>query len=622
MATGNILSAQINVTAPGAKEAFEGVAKSTLAVNDALKQLGAQGALNTKSVADAMVKLKTIIASTSDPAQLQKLNIAMAALQNTAKNIPPTLDKVNVSSLRASSSALNLSHSLGLIPAESSHLTHGLESIIFSFERMKEQTGSTEGGLKELASVVGGGLGLSLLITGISFLAEKFIDTVDATKESEDALKGFESQIDNVKDSVKGLANQLQFLNELAGINIKISGLGDLVKLQGESTAQRQLISDLSDQRQKLLDIGTKIVESETLNGEDLIKAQKKNADEIKSVDEQISQARNKQTIIYRQIAEQRVEDQKDADKKAEEARKKYLAQLKADLEFEEAMWKNQADKIKKIFDQKFNTTDLDQKTRIKVGVDINEDPLATDFGEKFQVISKDIQARVKALTESNPILIRAHAQVELTIDQKKLIEFIQNVNTQVKSLAVDLVSSAAESIGEALAGGDIMKGLQSFVNTIASALASIGKQFIAIGITAQIAQKALAFLFEHPALAIAAGIALEIAAGALRKSISGGVKGFVAGGYTGAGGKYEPAGIVHKGEYVIPAHAVQRLGIQHLNNLAFGNNIRGYASGGFVTGGIPGNGCNVQVSGQFRIIGNDLVLVLANANRSQGRLT
>lgn len=54
----------------------------------------------------------------------------------------------------------------------------------------------------------------------------------------------------------------------------------------------------------------------------------------------------------------------------------------------------------------------------------------------------------------------------------------------------------------------------------------------------------------------------------------------YSSGGYTGDGGKYEPAGIVHKGEYVINAAATKRLGLGYLNSL------NGYASGGLVGGG------------------------------------
>lgn len=41
-----------------------------------------------------------------------------------------------------------------------------------------------------------------------------------------------------------------------------------------------------------------------------------------------------------------------------------------------------------------------------------------------------------------------------------------------------------------------------------------------------------------------------------------GGVLGFSSGGFTGHGGKYQPAGIVHRGEYVMPRETVQRFGI------------------------------------------------------------
>lgn len=47
--------------------------------------------------------------------------------------------------------------------------------------------------------------------------------------------------------------------------------------------------------------------------------------------------------------------------------------------------------------------------------------------------------------------------------------------------------------------------------------------------------------------------------------------KGFAQGGYTGNGGKYDPAGIVHKGEYVMTKEATARLGVANLNRLNYG---------------------------------------------------
>jgi len=46
---------------------------------------------------------------------------------------------------------------------------------------------------------------------------------------------------------------------------------------------------------------------------------------------------------------------------------------------------------------------------------------------------------------------------------------------------------------------------------------------------------------------------------------------GFAEGGYTGPGGKYEVAGVVHRGEYVIPAESVSRIGVPMLDSIAKG---------------------------------------------------
>lgn len=75
---------------------------------------------------------------------------------------------------------------------------------------------------------------------------------------------------------------------------------------------------------------------------------------------------------------------------------------------------------------------------------------------------------------------------------------------------------------------------------------------------------------------------------------------GFASGGYTGDGGKYQAAGVVHKGEFVMNKEATQRIGVGNLYKL-----MRGYANGGVVgsssagySGSAVGGGTNVNVSG------------------------
>jgi hypothetical protein len=63
---------------------------------------------------------------------------------------------------------------------------------------------------------------------------------------------------------------------------------------------------------------------------------------------------------------------------------------------------------------------------------------------------------------------------------------------------------------------------------------------------------------------------------------------GFADGGYTGAGGRLEIAGAVHKGEYVFDAANTNRIGVANLDRL------RGYADGGYV-GSTPANNNSPQ---------------------------
>lgn len=62
---------------------------------------------------------------------------------------------------------------------------------------------------------------------------------------------------------------------------------------------------------------------------------------------------------------------------------------------------------------------------------------------------------------------------------------------------------------------------------------------------------------------------------------------GFARGGFTGSGDKYEPAGVVHKGEFVFTKEATSRLGITSLMSL-MKSAERGYASGGYVGNNHP----------------------------------
>ena len=72
-----------------------------------------------------------------------------------------------------------------------------------------------------------------------------------------------------------------------------------------------------------------------------------------------------------------------------------------------------------------------------------------------------------------------------------------------------------------------------------------------------------------------------------------GGLVPFALGGYTGAGGKYEPKGVVHGGEWVAPDWMVQQN--PELISTLEAARLRGYSDGGSVGGSIVPSSNNLQ---------------------------
>ena len=92
----------------------------------------------------------------------------------------------------------------------------------------------------------------------------------------------------------------------------------------------------------------------------------------------------------------------------------------------------------------------------------------------------------------------------------------------------------------------------------------------------------------------------------------------FDAGGYTGDGGKYEPKGIVHGGEFVFTKESTSRIGTDNLYAL-----MRGYANGGLVggasTGRAPMLGLQGRGSASGPIIQTSVVVSNEGGQQQQG---
>jgi lambda family phage tail tape measure protein len=84
----------------------------------------------------------------------------------------------------------------------------------------------------------------------------------------------------------------------------------------------------------------------------------------------------------------------------------------------------------------------------------------------------------------------------------------------------------------------------------------------------------------------------------------------FSSGGYTGDGGQFQPAGVVHKGEYVLKAAATRRIGVNNLDKLN-----QGYANGGYVGNAPMQGGVNINIKNEASAEGYNAV---AKATRNE----
>ncbi|CAM5767315.1 hypothetical protein BMIN10S_02184 [Bosea minatitlanensis] len=166
--------------------------------------------------------------------------------------------------------------------------------------------------------------------------------------------------------------------------------------------------------------------------------------------------------------------------------------------------------------------------------------------------------------------------------DQKKKIEDIVKANETLRE-SIEKVKRAQKDANEAAKffGDAVTDSLEDLIlngDKATDVMKNLVKQLAKAALQAALMGSGpLAGIFGTSGSNGAAGGIF----GALFKGFSGGggTGGlYASGGYTGPGGKNEPAGVVHKGEYVFTKAQVQKMGLGNLEALS-----RGYASGGYV---------------------------------------
>jgi len=184
--------------------------------------------------------------------------------------------------------------------------------------------------------------------------------------------------------------------------------------------------------------------------------------------------------------------------------------------------------------------------------------------------------------------MVRAHHEAKLEIERNGTLgamDALANYEAtaaNVYASVSDLVSNSFKGMEDALASF-VRTGkldFKSLADSIISDMMRIAIQQSVTGPLAGLLRDVLTPTLDIGAGSVSAAPWLSLASG----------------GFTGPGGKYEPAGIVHRGEYVLNQDATKRIGVGVLDRMN-----RGYANGGLVGGSPPasmlgGSAPNVSV--------------------------
>lgn len=206
---------------------------------------------------------------------------------------------------------------------------------------------------------------------------------------------------------------------------------------------------------------------------------------------------------------------------------------------------------------------------------------------DSYQNSVKDINKKddkdqylINAETRSQ-MLIKAEQNLEaqLKLIRMKGVEDERILRQQQYTDNISVYGTMFGQMGE-LVRGYAGESSGAYKTLLASQKAANLASAIMSGYTAiSAAWSSAPFPANLPAVAVA-----TTKTGVLQAAISS-ISGFSSGGYTGTGGKYDPAGIVHKGEVVFSQEDIKRWGGVSNVEAMRKSSMDGYANGGYVNG-------------------------------------
>jgi hypothetical protein len=403
-----------------------------------------------------------------------------------------------------------------------------------------------------------------------SILTDKFAGLFSSVEDGQGAVSKFVDFA--LKFSGIGLSDLLfgtEFLKDseaaaLAGeqLNTVLEDreiiLGDNAERLGENA---DLLFELTDktktlaERQKAAD---KIVENSKKSTDDLVaslEAEKQAIIDIMDVNEDKGDMDRKTRAIDKQIEMTKAAATRD--------QKKAAKALRAALATESA----EAQQLLKLEAAALNKSNIELQKRLDLLGKLEDQEINIDFDFDALFDTGTITKNQKNLLEEST----KNIEDNLNYQEERTEESNELKKKSNEDYAIESLQSASQ-LSNSLAG----LSEQDSEGQRAAALTTVAINS-GIGVSEAVAAGS-GVPWPGNLVAILSGISAVLVGITQARSL------FAEGGFTGEGGKNEPAGIVHKGEYVVPKHMVESSNYRPMIQSLERGRLRGYTDGGLVT--------------------------------------
>jgi len=567
---------------------------------------------------------------TTNVAEFNKLNQQIATTQAQIKALNSGAMKgLAAGANQATTSVVNLSRVVQDAPFGFIGIANNIDPLLQSFQQLKAQTGSVGGAFKALGSSLMGGAGLALAVSTVSSLlvvyGDRLFGASKAAKEAKTASDQLKESINGIfSDAAKEAAEAATFVgilkSETETRERKLAAIKELQQIQPEIFANLKLEGDavvgLDSAYKNYLDnlktvIAVKIKQAQLeqligklleKQGVTLTESEKK----LKGFQEAFEKSRlataratggGEAQSFVESIIGKREKNQKDLNNLQNDINALIgeISELSNGIKVKQVTVKPDKIKIEKPV-QPFTGDIFNGEVDILIPPDNETKVKAGEFGQVFYNELKNYFGRKESIDIG---LIKAVEDDRIKEAFNKSVQDV--IDSGLQNIKIEGLSAIGEAVGTALSGGDLKGVFSNFLNVLGSGIQSIGKQLIALFITAKQVKAALRTVFTNPAAGIIAGVGLVAVGAAIKGIASKGIAGARAlGGPVGAGRSY------------LVGERGPELFTPGVSGNIIPNGRLGSVSNSF--GGM-------QVQGVLTGRGNDLLAIINSTGRSNGRL-